>query len=102
VSDFVPVADVASLPPGHGRTVHVKGRLFAVFNVSGKFCAVENDCPHKGGPLGGGLLEGNKIVCPLHGWGFDAETGVCDVRPDRPVKTYPTRVRDGQVEIRPL
>jgi len=102
VSDFVPVADVASLPPGHGRTVHVKGRLFAVFNVSGKFCAVDNDCPHKGGPLGGGLLEGNKIVCPLHGWGFDAETGVCDVRPDRPVKTYPTRVRDGQVEIQPL
>jgi NAD(P)H-dependent nitrite reductase small subunit len=101
VSDFVPVADVASLPPGHGRTVHVKGRLFAVFNLSGKFCAIDNDCPHKGGPLGGGLLEGNKVVCPLHGWGFDAETGVCDVRPDRSVKTYPTRVRDGQVEIQP-
>jgi len=35
----------------------------------------------------------------LHGWAFDAETGQCDLRPDKVVKTYPTRVRDGQVEI---
>lgn len=99
MSEFVPVAEVESLPPGHGRTVHVKGREFAVFNLSGKFFAVDDLCPHRGGPLGAGLLEGTKVVCPLHGWGFDVETGACDVRPDRPVQTYPTRVRDGQVEI---
>jgi len=87
------------MPQGHGRTVRAKGREFAVYTVAGKVCAVDDKCPHKGGPLGAGMLEGSKIVCPLHGWAFDAETGVCDVRPDRPVSTYPTRVRDGQIEI---
>ena len=99
MSQFVPVAEVSSLPQGQGRTVHAQGREFALYNVSGTFCAVDDKCPHKGGPLGAGMLEGGKIVCPLHGWAFDAATGVCDVRPDRSVTTYPTRVRDGQVEI---
>lgn len=99
MSEFVPVADVSSLAPGEGRTVHVKGREFALYNVDGNFCAFDDQCPHKGGPLGAGMLDQGKIVCPLHGWAFDAETGQCDLRPDKVVKTYPTRVRDGQVEI---
>lgn len=99
MSEFVAVADAASLRVGTGRTVHVKGREFAVYNVDGKFYAIDDQCPHKGGPLGAGMLDKGKIVCPLHGWGFDPETGVCDVRPDKAVRTYPTRVRDGQVEI---
>jgi nitrite reductase (NADH) small subunit len=99
MSDFVPVAEVASLPPGHGRTVHVAGRNFAVYNRDGQFYALDDECPHRGGPLGAGMLDAGKVVCPLHGWAFDPQTGVCDLRPDRPVKTYPVRVRDGQIEI---
>jgi len=94
VSEFVPVAEVSSLPPGEGRTVHVKGREFALYNVDGKFLrALDDECPHKGGPLGAGMLDQGKIVCPLHGWAFDPESGTCDVRSDKIVKTYPTRVR---------
>ncbi len=99
MSEFVSVADVSSLAPGEGRTVHVRGRELAVYNVDGRFYALDDQCPHKGGPLGAGLLDHGKVVCPLHGWAFDPASGVCDVRPDKTVKTYPTRVRDGQVEI---
>src|SRR3954452_20244753 len=99
MSQFVPVAEVSSMPQGQGRTVHAHGREFALYNVDGRFCAVDDKCPHKGAPLGAGMLDGGKIVCPLHGWAFDATSGVCDVRPDRSVTTYPTRVRVGQIEI---
>ena len=99
VTEFVSVADVGSLPSGHGRTVHVHGREFAVFNLEGEFFALDNVCPHKGGPLGAGLLKEGHLFCPLHGWEFEVKTGHCLTRPDRPVTTYQTQVRDGQVQI---
>src|SRR5688572_12440786 len=96
---YVAVADVDSLPPGKGRTVCVSGRCYAVWNVEGSYYCVDDECPHRGGPLGAGHLEGCEVFCPLHGWGFDVRTGQCASRPDRPVKTYAARVRNGQVEI---
>ena len=97
--EFIAVADAASLPPGHGRTVHVRGREFAVYNLDGQFYALDDLCPHRGGPLGAGCLQNGEVFCPLHGWGFDVKTGACSNRPDRPVKTYPARLQHGQVEI---
>ena len=99
MTQYVSVADVASLPPGQGRTMHVKGHDYAVYNLDGEFFALDDACPHRGGPLGAGVLQDGCVYCPLHGWGFDLKTGVCAARPDRPVKTYPTRVQDGEVQI---
>jgi nitrite reductase/ring-hydroxylating ferredoxin subunit len=99
MSEFVSVAEAASLAVGQGRTVHVRGREYALYNLEGQFYAMDNECTHKGGPLGAGCLEGGKVFCPLHGWGFDVQTGICESRPDLPVKTYQTRVLDGQVQI---
>jgi nitrite reductase (NADH) small subunit/3-phenylpropionate/trans-cinnamate dioxygenase ferredoxin subunit len=99
MSEFVSVAETASLPPGHGRTVNVQGRELALWNVDGCFHAIDNECPHRGGPLGAGVLDGSQVSCPLHGWTFDVTTGECQDRPDRPVKTYPTRVIEGWVQV---
>jgi nitrite reductase (NADH) small subunit len=99
MSEFVSVADVASLPPGTGRTVHVAGREFAIWNVDGQFYCIDDQCPHRGGPLGASRLKDGLISCPLHGWEFDVRTGHCLTRPDRPVKTYPARMESGQVQI---
>lgn len=97
--EFTPVADVSSLPPGRGRTVHVRGREYALWNLNGEFFCIDDECPHRGASVGAGTLEGTEAVCPLHGWAFDVRTGVCALRPDRPTGTYPTRVVDGQVQI---
>jgi nitrite reductase/ring-hydroxylating ferredoxin subunit len=99
MSEFISVAEVDSLPPGKGRTVHVHGREFALWNLEGQFYCIDDQCPHRGGPLGAGTMQDGEVFCPLHGWGFNVRTGVCSSRPDRPVKTYPTRVLDGQVQI---
>jgi len=99
MSQFFSVADVASLPPGHGRTIHIQGQEFALFNIDGQFFAIENTCPHRGGPLGAGTLKDGTVFCPLHGWQFEVKTGLCLTRADLPVKSYPTQVHNGQVQI---
>jgi len=98
-TEYVTVAEVASLPPGQGRTVHVSGREYSLWNLDGQFYCLDDECPHRGASLGAGMLDGPEAVCPLHGWAFDVRTGQCALRPDRPAHTYPTRVQDGQVQI---
>jgi nitrite reductase (NADH) small subunit len=99
MSEFHSVADVSSLPPGHGRSVHIKGREFALYNVDGQFYAIDDRCPHRGAPLGAGTCEHGRVFCSLHGWEFDLKTGACLSNAEKPVKTYPTRVENGQVQI---
>lgn len=96
---FINVAEADSIPHGHGRTVSVRGREFAVWNLDGQFYCMDDLCPHRGSSLGAGNLSNRVVYCPMHGWGFDVKTGACESRPDRPVKTYPTRVVEGQVQI---
>ncbi len=61
---------------------------------------IENQCPHKGGPLCDGIVSGTAVVCPLHGWRFDLDSGLA-VRASLPacVATFPTRVEDGIVLV---
>lgn len=99
--DFLPALDVAALPPGKGETVLLAGKRIAIFNVDGQFYALDDDCPHRGGPLGPGWVAAEKctVACPLHGWEFDLRTGACLTVPARPVRTYPVRVVDGKIEV---
>ena len=99
MSKFFSVATVDSLLPGQGRTVELKGRRFAVFNLDGQFHAIDDTCPHRGGPLGAGVLEEGRVFCPLHGWSFDLKSGACHNNPERPVKSYQVRVENGEVQI---
>lgn len=77
------------LPPGTGRVVLVGTREVAVFCVDGDYYALLNECPHVGGPLGEGRLDGSTVVCPWHAWAFDVRTGQCDGR-DRPATRVTT------------
>ncbi len=97
--NFLPALAAAAVPSGKGETVELGGRRIAVFNVDGQFYALDDTCPHRGGPLGPGWIEGEKctVVCPLHGWEFDLKTGACLTVPSRPVRSHPVRVVEGMV-----
>lgn len=94
------VTSTENIPLREGRSVVLGGVKIAIFNLGDRFMAVENECPHKGGPLADGIVSGKTIVCPLHNWGFDLETG-CGVRASSAacLTTYPTRVEDGIVLV---
>ena len=72
---FVKMATLDELPPGAAKEVEHEGRIYALFNVGGTITAIDGICPHQGGPLADGPLEGTMVTCPWHGWQFDVCTG---------------------------
>ena len=90
----------ADLAPGRVRVVEHEGRRYAVCNVDGRYHVVDDTCTHDDGPLGEGRLDGCAIVCPRHGARFDVRDGrVLSMPAVFPIRSYPTRVEDGQVQI---
>jgi nitrite reductase/ring-hydroxylating ferredoxin subunit len=98
---FERVAAVADLPPGTMKVVEVEGRDLVLVNADGLLYALDNRCPHLGGPLNRGRIEGRVVICPWHGWQWDAKSGRA-VWPavDWRAVSYPVVVEDGQVLVR--
>jgi nitrite reductase (NADH) small subunit/3-phenylpropionate/trans-cinnamate dioxygenase ferredoxin subunit len=72
---FVKVATVQEVPPGKAKQVTAGGKTLAVFNVEGTFYVIDDTCPHRGGPLSEGQVQGKEVVCPWHAASFDLTTG---------------------------
>jgi nitrite reductase/ring-hydroxylating ferredoxin subunit len=69
------IGSTRDIAPGAARAFTIGRYEIAVFNVDGAFYAIENTCPHQGGPLADGWMEGPLVTCPWHGWCFDVRTG---------------------------
>ena len=76
MSEFVKIAGVRDVRVGTGISIAAQGKAIALFNCDGTFLAIDDTCPHQGGPLGEGELAGTVVTCPWHEWRFDARTGV--------------------------
>ena len=98
MSSFVKVASAGDIASGTGTCVEVAGRQIALFNVDGTFYAIDNTCPHRGGPLAEGELEGAAVTCPWHAWQFDLKTGE-SLTDDSRVERYDVQLVDGEVLI---
>ncbi len=94
------IAKTSDLVPGSCKVVEAEGETIALLNVEGTFYAIGNTCPHRGGPLGEGSLEGNTVTCPWHGAQFNVTTGEVLAPPAATgVKSYPVRVEGEDVLI---
>lgn len=98
MSTFVKACAVSEIAPGTGKTVTVDGMELALFNVGGTFYALDNQCPHRGGPLGEGEIEGCVVTCPWHAWQYDLATGE-SITDDLKVARYDTKVEGGDVLV---
>jgi nitrite reductase (NADH) small subunit len=97
---FVKIANKAELPPaGEAREFACGEKMVCVANVGGTISAMDNVCLHRGGPLGQGVIDGDKIVCPWHGWQFNAQTGEAGHNPAAKVKVYPIKVEGEDVMV---
>lgn len=100
---WIPVASAASIPEGDYAQIEIDGMLVAVFNVNGTYYAIDDICTHDGGELAGGAIDGDVVICPRHGARFCLRTGAALTAPAyEPVRTYPTRINDGVVEVQSL
>jgi 3-phenylpropionate/trans-cinnamate dioxygenase ferredoxin subunit len=101
MSDWISVAPAGEFPPDSCRTIDVDGVPVAVFNVNGRYYAIEDQCSHEDEPLSGGELCGETVVCPRHGAQFSLISGEALTPPAyEPVATFPVRVEQGMVEVR--
>ena len=98
--DFVKVATIDEITPGQAKLVEVNGNEIALFNVGGRFHAIDNNCTHVGGPLCEGEINGSEVTCPWHGATFDVTTGrVLGPPAMEAVNRYNLRIADGSIEI---
>ncbi|MEL6699113.1 MAG: thiamine pyrophosphate-binding protein [Bacteroidota bacterium] len=86
------LANPEELPEGLVRTVHAGTKDICLTHYEGKFCALDNKCPHQGGPLGEGSIENGLLRCPWHGWDYHPCTGKVPEYDDG-VATYPVEER---------
>lgn len=78
MSQLVRLCKREELPPaGQAREFTAADKPICVANVDGICTAMNNVCPHRGGPLAEGTIEGTKIICPWHAWEFDLLSGEC-------------------------
>jgi nitrite reductase (NADH) small subunit len=97
---YVKLTSQSELPaPGEAKEFELGERTICVANVNGTITAMDNVCLHMGGPLGQGYIEGEKIVCPWHGWEYDPKTGQLSDDPKSKLDVYPIKTENGDVLI---
>jgi len=84
---------------GEAREFPCGDKVICVANVKGTISAMDNVCLHRGGPLGQGTIEGDKLVCPWHGWQWDPKRGEVAHNPSAKVAVYPLKIEGGDVMI---
>lgn len=103
--DWISVGQTDDVPEGRVKTVSARNVYICLSHFDGQWAAMDNHCPHQGGPLGEGTIERGLddkcwIRCPWHGWDFDPLTGAPPGgHEDSGQKTYPVEIRDGEIFI---
>lgn len=99
IVNFVSAARTKEIKPGQAKSFQVNGHPVAIFNCAGKFYAISNICQHEGGFLAEGKLSGKIIMCPLHGWEYNVETGECLTAPGAELRVYPLQIIGDQIRV---
>jgi len=100
--NWIRITEAENIPPREGRAVQLGSLELAIFNTGAGFLAVENRCPHSGGPLADGIVGGTSVTCPLHNLRICLASGEVE-RPcsaSAPaIETFPVEVVDGIVML---
>ena len=96
--EWHPVLKVDELPEGRVTTVAAGHKSVALVHYDGQFSALDNHCPHQGGPLGEGSIENGMLRCPWHGFDYCPLDGKSPGFDDEAI-TYPLEIRDGEIFV---
>ena len=96
----IDIGSLADIPLQGARVVKTAFGCVAIFRTADdQVFALDDRCPHKGGPLSEGIVHGSSVTCPLHNWVFDMATGRAQGADDGRVNTYPVRVEGGRIVL---
>jgi len=97
--EFQKVAETSQIPQGSGKIFEVNGNQIAIWNLSDNYYAFQNVCPHRGGPVGEGEVEGNIITCPWHGQQFDVTSCQGITNPAAKLTKYELQVEGNDIKV---
>lgn len=97
--NWLKVLATDELAEGRVKSVTCQHRTLCMTRHKGTYAALDNRCPHQGGPLGEGSIENGLLRCPWHGWDFDPTTGESPAGFDEKVPSFPVEVRDDGVYV---
>jgi nitrite reductase (NADH) small subunit len=101
MSEFARICAKAELPAsGDAKEFPAGQRILCVANEHGQIAAMDNVCPHRGGPLGQGMVEGGKVICPWHAWAFDMKTGAAQHSPDVHAQVFELKIEGEDVLVK--
>lgn len=93
---WIAIGSITDIPRRGARCVNTPMGKIGVFRTAeDKVFAIEDHCPHKGGPLTQGIVHGASVTCPLHNWVISLETGLAQGADEGAVKTIPIK-REGE------
>lgn len=100
MTDWLDIGALADIPVRGARVVKTKAGCVAVFRTAAdEVFALDDRCPHRGGPLSEGIVHGRRVTCPLHNWVIAFESGEAQGADEGRVRTYPARIEDGRVMV---
>ena len=95
---WLDIGALVDIPREGARVVKTIAGCVAVFRTAtDQVYALNDRCPHKGGPLSEGIVHGAYVTCPLHAWVFSLETGQVQGADEGEVATYPVRIEAGRI-----
>jgi nitrite reductase (NADH) small subunit len=100
MSPWITVGRLEDIPRLGARVVRTPKGDMAVFRTADdRVFALDDRCPHKGGPLSQGIVHGERITCPLHNWMIELRDGHAVAPDEGCTATYPVRVEDGMISV---
>nr|WP_239738811.1 glutamate synthase-related protein [Mycolicibacterium smegmatis] len=95
----VQLASLADLPDNTPFAANVAGVDLVLIRRGGDVKALYGRCAHRGVLLADGHIDGDTVVCDVHGWRYNVETGISPVNPAVALATFPVQIRDGAVYV---
>lgn len=97
---WIAIGQIIEIPRRGARCVETPRGRVAVFRTGDdRVFAIDDRCPHRGGPLSQGIVHGTSVTCPLHNWVISLETGRAEGADEGCVHTIPLKVEGGTVYI---
>ena len=98
--NWMDIGALGDIPPQGARVVKTAKGCIAVFRTAtDEVFALDDHCPHKGGPLSEGIVHGAQVTCPLHAWVFSLETGLAQGADEGTITTFPVRIEGGRLML---